>query len=178
MIDCLFKIMGNLSDISVKENADVNGKRMSSIVVVICCLDQVLIKSLYEVVPPDYASNLLYMLKLQPDIKSRKCLDWDNLNACIPNHYKKVVIRAICRLFSHLVNSQLYSKLEWLYAIPILHFLRGDLKPFQQNVKMSWKDDLISPETLNNLKSTEESRYAYRVLTIMSGMSVATDSAE
>ena len=148
--------MGNLSEFNV-ENVALNGKRMVAVVVVICCLDQVLAKPAFEI-PPDYVSNLLYMLKLQPDLRNRRCLDWKNLNDCIPSQYKMVVLGAIKKLFVHHVNSQHYSKLEWLYAIPVLHFLQDDLKPFQKNVKILWKDSLITFQTLNRLKSIEESR--------------------
>ena len=106
------------------------------------------------------------MLRLQPE--NYKCLDWDHIKKVTPKKYRIKVFNAIHKYFTQFLISELFSKLEWLYAIPIMDFLFEQAKPFmclEYDVgKILWSGNLITSKILKQLKDIEECRYAYLMI--------------
>lgn len=161
MMDILLGIMTKLLEIEIKD-AIHNGKRMLSAIVIMCCLHEMIPKCLrISDIPPDSMSALLSLLHLQPDMHNRMCADWDYLIQCIPDSYRKTASESVLALTVHLSHTSYFNYADWLYAIPVVHFLKKTSKPFKEielNPKqIPWGDKLIGLETIrshnNNIKS-------------------------
>ena len=133
----------------------MNGMRISSVLVVICCLYQCRLK----ISSAHIISNILFMLKLMPDVEKKKCVDWEYVENVVPKWYKKVIYEGIHQHFMQLLMSELLFKLDWLFAIPIMHFLNGDAKPFRSIEydprKIQWSSNLIDPAVVQRLNTEE-----------------------
>ncbi len=128
---------------NVQNNPISNGKRMASAVTIMCCL-----KNTNVNLDLNCTSALFEMLRLMPDIESKKCIDWDYLNELIPNEFKSIVLESIQVLANNLIQKTHLSHPEWLYAMPILHFLCGASLPFQDRIfspsEIPWQSKQIN----------------------------------
>ena len=120
-----------------------NGKRISAVSSIICCFHMLSPRPLLIAnIACDCIADMMSMLTLQPDSENRKCIDYDYVSSLIPQKMK--VADAISRFCTQLLHKRSLRNPEWLYAIPLIHFLRGDSKPFQEPElnpeKMKWED--------------------------------------
>lgn len=161
MMYILLDIMKQLLEMEIK-GAIHNGKRMLSAIVIMCCLHEMIPKCIQiSDIPSDAMSALLSLLRLMPDVHNQKCADWDYLRSLIPDSYWKTAYESILALTVHLSHTAYFDFPDWLYAIPVVHFLKKTSKPFKEielNPKqIPWGDKLIGLETIrshnNNTKS-------------------------
>lgn len=142
MANYLLDITKKLFFVKVEGNPGHNGKRMASAITIICCIQKNRIN-----IELNDVSALLEMLRLMPDIQSSKCIDWEYVNELIPKEFKATVAEYVCIMANSLCRKLYFSQPEWLYAMPVLHFLCGVSVPFQNVVLTSteipWESKLI-----------------------------------
>ena len=138
-----------------------NGKRMSSVLVILCCLHNMIPKcikrnQLYLLTK----STLLYMLRLMPDLVQKRCLDWEYLKTMIPPRFKKTVYEAVLGFTMDLGHTENLSQPHWLYSVPLIHLLGGTIQPFQELCldpsKVPWEDKVIGLSTIRSKTYTKE----------------------
>lgn len=144
----LLSIVENLCQADLSRNPIINGSRMLSAIVTICCLDEMIPKCItHSDVPRNHVSALLSLLRLTPDVQNRRCADWDYLTAYIPRAFHKTVSEAVLAFTVDLSHTEYFNLPTWMFAIPVIHFLRSDSVPFQEiefNPKnIPWGDKLL-----------------------------------
>lgn len=119
-----------------------NGKRMASAITIICCMHKKHLK-----IDSNYKSALLSMLRLLPDIQSQKCIDWEYVSELMPTAFRTLACESIRAMILSLSNTRYFSQPEWLFAIPVVHFLYGASVPFQDRIlspcDIPWRDKYI-----------------------------------
>ena len=142
LVDYLLNITRKIFFIEVQGNPGLNGKRMASALAIICCIRKNRIN-----IELNDASALLEMLRLMPDVQSSKCIDWEYVNELIPKKFKASVAEYVRTMANSLCQKKHFSLPEWLYAMPVLHFLCGVSSPFQEvllsSTEIPWGSKLI-----------------------------------
>lgn len=142
-----------------KATQTANGNRMSSVVILLCCLHQ--IKELkVELLPWENVSALLSMLRLMPEVSNHNCLDWDQLKKLIPDSFREKACEAIRVIAVHLGRAKHFDYYQWLFALPVVHFLHRSSTPFQglefNPRAIQWEDKLLELGTIRkNIKDKE-----------------------
>ena len=111
--------------------AEESGKKVIAGIIIICIIGKLLEIKLLTLsdIPLPYAANMLQTLCLHPDLENKKCLDYEFVRTVIPDHYVKDCTSAISKLGDYLMVNADIESAEWLYCLPILHFLNNDVKP-------------------------------------------------
>lgn len=143
-------------------SAEVNGRRMASSLTVIVCFYQLIPKPLkMELIPFTYIETLLTHLYLMPDLMHTVCHDLDFVLSLVPDANRKDVSEAIVVFCLQLSHTKLLDNPEWLDPIPLVHFLRGESRPFQKlssdPTKMLWFDKTLG--LVHVRKSTNDKHY-------------------
>ena len=143
-----------------------NGRRIASVIAVICCFYQLIPHHLrIEDVKLNYIATILLMLALKPVVKHKKCIDFDFVLDLIDPNSRKSVAEAISGFCTHLAHSRTLHNPEWLYAVPLLHFLRKDSSPFQtaemNPEKMQWGDKNLNLTTVRSQAHDKQFGYVY-----------------
>lgn len=91
---------------------------------------------------------LLSLLELKPDVQAHTCYDFCHFESLMNPSTREDVLSAVKNLCTSLALEKHLASVEWLYAIPLLHFLGGRCKPFQDLVfdperLVVWKDECI-----------------------------------
>ncbi len=134
MIAFLLSILNQLVE-KKTETPFENGKRMLSVITVMCCIRRILSKHFQFDNPLEHYSVSLFlsMLRLWPEQEQRRCTDWEYLDKNIPAEFKKESYNSVQMFINELSScADPLSKPEWLYAIPVMHFLKGVSEPFQE----------------------------------------------
>ncbi len=134
MVDFLLSIINKLVGRKMETPLE-NGRRMLSVITIMCCIW----KMVSRVIKFSYLLNhhsvslFLSMLRLWPEQEHNRCIDWEYLDENIPVEFKKELYDSV-RTFINELSSHTdpVSKSEWLYAIPVMHFLKGVSTPFQE----------------------------------------------
>lgn len=129
MINYLIEIVENLYQRDIELSVTANGKRMASALTIICCFFKIITKM--ESIPIEYVAALLSLLRPMPDVENQVCVDWDHVNELLPGTMKNIAYDATHCLIVHLSHRKHFSSREWLFALPVLHFLNGKSQPFQ-----------------------------------------------
>ena len=118
--------------LDIVKNTEESGKKVMAAIIIICIVCKLLeMKQLHlRDIPVPYAAIMLQMLCLRPDLENKKCLDYDFVRSVIPYHYVKEVTNAISELGNYLIAAADVEHAEWLYCLPVLHFLNDCTKPF------------------------------------------------
>lgn len=148
MRDVLLNVAEEIVHIDMERNAIMNGNRILSAIVIMCCLNEMIPKCIkFDDITDHRISALLSMLCLMPDTQSRKCADWDYLTNLIPTSFRKTAYESVLAFINHLSHTKCFDLPEWLFAVPIVHFLKEDCVPFEDMVldpkKIPWIDKLI-----------------------------------
>ena len=143
----LFEIEEKLYGMNIQQSADANGRRMASVLTIICCLYKIATK--VDVIPFEHAAALLSMLRLMPDALNEVCIDWDFVNELLPKTSRiEMAFAATHSIVVHLSHNKHFNKPEWLFALPVLHFLNESSEPFQTieyNPRaIPWGDKIIA----------------------------------
>ena len=143
-----------------------NGCKIASVIAVICCFYQLIPHHLkIEDIKLDHIAIILSMLALKPDMERKKCIDFDFVLNLIDPNSRKSVAEAISGFCTHLAHSRTLHNPEWLYAVPLLHFLRKDSSPFQpaemNPEKMQWGDKNLGLTTVRSQAHDKQFGYVY-----------------
>ena len=121
-----------------------NGRRMASVLAVILSFYRLVPLLSVDYVLPDTIEVILSLLKLRPDVEHSTHTDLDVVYSLIPKANRKMVSDAMIAFCLSLSHRKLFERPSWLYAIPLVHFLRGTSCPFQKPElnpeKMTWGD--------------------------------------
>ena len=114
-------------------NAEDNGRRMASALTIVAVIDD-LTPNHMQIGKFPFANTetLLSYLSLRPNMKECACSDLDFVYSLIPSNSRKSVSDAVVTLCNELSHNKLLQSPQWLYAIPLVHFLRGTSKPFKK----------------------------------------------
>ena len=116
-------------------SAENNGKRIATIIVIIICyykldsLDNVQMK-----ISSNDSAEMLEMLVLKPDIEANTCRDFNFVESLLGPATSRDAIAAFQFLCSSFAHVEFVTKAQWLYALPLIHFLKGECKPFAEPV--------------------------------------------
>ena len=112
--------------------AEESGKKVMVGIIIICFIGRLFEAKLLVLheIPISYAARLLQTLCLHPDMENKKCLDYEFVRNLIPNNYLKECTTAISVLGNYLIVNADIESAEWLYCLPVLHFLNNDVRPF------------------------------------------------
>ena len=130
-----------------------NGQRMVSVLCILLCLDELIPRKItMKDVRTDDASLMMSMLTLQPNVKLRKCEDFQIVHGSIIAAVKKQVTDALLQFCNHLCHHASLSNPLWLYAVPLFHFLQGRCQPFDvlelDPDKIMWLDSSLGLHTV------------------------------
>ncbi len=133
MIDFLVSIIKQLDERKIETPLE-NGKRMLSVITIMCCISKMVSNMQLNDLLEHYSMSLfLSMLRPWPDQEHKRCTDWEYLDKSIPAGFKKESYNSVQMFINELSScADPLSKPEWLYAIPVMHFLNGISEPFQQ----------------------------------------------
>lgn len=113
-------------------------------------------------IPPQHLCLLMSLLCLMPDVQHQECADWDYLIALIPDSFRKTAYEAVLALTVHLSHVKYFDLPDWLFAIPVIHFLRPVCKPFHEvelNPKrIPWGDRLVGLQSIKSETSKHNAR--------------------
>lgn len=141
----LFHIVEDLYRYDVGSSPIENGRRIASVVTTICCFRRLMSDGI--TINVEHSSAVLSMLYLMPDIMSQKCVDWDYLIELIPTSFREEAYLSIREVTKLLMNAKYLAEPQWLFALPILHFLKGVSRPFQETEfypqAIEWNDKLV-----------------------------------
>ena len=157
MKDFLIDVIKKLAKINVQGDVKANGKRMFSAIVIIYSLYKLIPVYIYRIddIPSYYIITLLSLLYLFPDVKNQKCEDWNHLCSLIPGTFVKTLHEAIRTFADHSSSKVLFRQPSWLFAIPVMHFLKGVSHPFKEVEyefeKISWDSEftIVKKKTQN-----------------------------
>lgn len=157
MIDYLFDIVEILYNTDVKQSGTLNGKRMASALTIICCIYKIVTKM--EGMPFENVAALLSMLCLMPDAENQVCVDWDIVNELLPKTMNAIAFEATHSLMRYLSRHHHFLR-QWLFALPVLHFLNGTSQPFQpaeyKPQDIPWGDRVIGLGYIKDLIKDKE----------------------
>ncbi len=108
---------------------------MLSVVTIMCCISRMVSGNIKFSYLLDHSSMSLFlsMLRLWPDQDRKRCIDWEYLDKNIPAEFRKKLYDSVQMFINGLSScADPLSKPEWLYAIPVMHFLKGISEPFQE----------------------------------------------
>lgn len=158
-------LLSIVEDLQTRPNnvPEENGRRIASIVVVIYCFHQLYPHYLKLENILTHTSSFLSMLALKPDLEGKKCLDFDYVLDLIDPNCREKVAEAISDLCRHLAHHKMLRNPEWLYALPLLHFLKKDSSPFQiqelNPEKMRWGDKYLGLGPVRSMAYDQEFGY-------------------
>ena len=157
----LLDIVEMLCLVEINENPITNGKRMLSAIVIICCLDAMIPNCIeHSHISPDRISALLSLLRLLPDVQNQRCADWEYLKAYIPEAFQKKASDAVLAFTLHLNHTEYFILPDWMFAIPVIHFLRSTSVPFQEiefnPEKIPWRDKLLGLDDVRSRANNKD----------------------
>ena len=171
MKDLLLATLRQLKELQCS-SAHENGMRIVSVLTVILCFCHLIPQhiEMSNIANEDIAL-LLSMLKLNLDEEKKRCVDYEHVNRCmcsIDQQVKKSLTETVLQFCNELHHRTQFNHLEWLYAVPLLHFLQGVSRPFDKIEldadKIQWGDKNLG---LSDLKSQEydgDMRYVRKTL--------------
>lgn len=152
MNEWLLQVMRELKQV-LHSPALQNGRRMTSVLSIMLCFDHLIPKYIrMSTFKNEDIADMLSMLAIYPDMEQKKCRDYDYVCQVLEPHVKKTVTDTITSFCNQLHHSTYLSQPHWLYAIPLLHFLRGASRPFEnlelESKKMKWGDAYLGLQNL------------------------------
>ncbi len=148
MINFLLSIIMKLVEKKMETPLE-NGRRMLSVITIMCCIWRMVSGHIKfnDLLDHHTMHLVLSMLRLKPDQEQKRCIDWEYLDKNIPTEFKKESYASVQMFINELSHARPLSTPQWLYAIPVMHFLNGVSEPFQgfefDPRKVPFEDKLI-----------------------------------
>ena len=171
MEDWLLATVRKLKELQCSSTHD-NGKRMVSVLTVILCFCHLIPHHIKMCdIPNEDIALLLSMLKLNLDEEKKRCVDYEHVNRCtcsIDHQVKKSMTKTVLKFCNELRHRSQFKQLEWLYAVPLLHFLQGVSHPFGKIEldadKIQWGDKNLELYDLKSQEYDGDMRYVRKTL--------------
>ncbi len=111
-----------------------NGRKMLSVITIMCCISRMvsICYKLNQLLDLNSIRLFLAMLRLRPEQEHERCIDWEYLDKNIPDDFKKKSYDSVQMFIDESSSAEPLLNPMWLYAIPVMHFLKGVSKPFQE----------------------------------------------
>ena len=138
-----------------------NAQRMASTITVMMCLSEVMPSPQlpWESLTVANYSLILSLFYPVPDILSRKSLDLEILMKLIHPEEERVA-KLLISFCKHLAFTKHLRNPEWVYAIPLIHFLRKRSVPFGKSEKIHdkilWDDSDLDLARLRKEKTAKK----------------------
>ena len=162
MKNFLLDIVEQLYDRNIQGSAMVNGRRMLSAVIIACCLHEMIPGCIrLSDIHHQHLRLLLSLFYLMPNVQDQKCDDWDYLIALIPTSFRKAASESVLALTVHLSHVKYFDLPDWLFAIPVIHFLRvcNPFHKFELNPRrIPWGDKLIGLQSIRSKTHNDKTR--------------------
>lgn len=144
-------------------SAPENGRCIVCIAIIFCCLHHLIPRRVrMSDIPLDNMAQMLSMLALKPDLEKKSCVDYDIVKESCSGEEAKLAeaLRTFC---THLLHEKDLRSPEWLFSVPLIHFLRGVSKPFERPVfvpeKIQWGDKTLGLGQIRG--KTNDKEYGY-----------------
>lgn len=150
----------------VIKSPEENAQRMASVIAVIQCFCAVMPSPQlpFESLSLANYSTILSMFQPMVDLISHKSLDIEILFQLIhPNEAS--VAEGLLSFSKHLAHTKHIKRPEWLYTIPIIHFLLQCCNPFQKPEKkcdkITWDEPLLDLARLRKERTAMKTNVGY-----------------
>ena len=137
-----------------------NGKRISCVLVVLTLLKKIDEKLEACDKDPNEYMQLFSMLYLRPefDCNPPKSTDWNYvMHSFIPAAEQQNVANTLVHFVNRVLKSSMCHEVEWIYVVPLIHFLKKRVDPLQlPGVTFMWKDpdvDLLPVKYRNSFSA-------------------------
>ena len=151
MIEWILTLIDELQVKSV-DSMEENGKRIASVLAITSCIHSLVPPLKLDSFESSAIAAILSMLCLKPNLENRQHLDLDIVLSLIPENTWKAVSATLCRLCNHLSSHKDLREPDWIYAVPLIHFLQKKSTPFDtlDLDNIVWRDACLD---LSHVKS-------------------------
>lgn len=151
MIEWILTLIDELQ-LKPADTAEENGKRVASVLVIISSIHSLIPQLKFDNFEPSAIAALLSMLYLKPDLEKQQYTDLEIVLSILPENFRKPVSEALCGMCTHLSSSKDLREPDWVYAIPLIHFLQKKSIPFDtlNPENISWENPHLG---LNHVRS-------------------------
>jgi hypothetical protein len=156
-------ILSVIDDLQMKtvDTAEENGQRMSSILAIV--------SSIYSLTPTSLTldsfetsaiTTILSMLCLKPNPEERQHTDLDIVFNLLPEKSRKTASEALCGLCTHLSSHKDLREPDWIYTIPLIHFLQKKSTPFDtlNPEKIVWENPHLGLKRVKSVTRSKDTR--------------------
>ena len=117
------------SEVPAKTAYD-NGRRICCVLIILYLLKRIE----NQLQSSDKNNNDYYflfsMLLLKPNDEPRRCTDLSYVRTFISAHGHKAVADLLLHFVNRVLSSNNLQRMEWIFVIPLVHFLKDKTKPF------------------------------------------------
>ena len=156
-------ILSLIDDLQMKsvDTAEENGQRISSVLAIVSCI--------YSLTPTSLTLNsfhasaiatILSMLCLKPDLEKRQHTDLDIVLNLLPEKSRKATSEALCGMCTHLSSHKDLREPDWIYAVPLIHFLQKKSTPFEtlNPDKITWENPHLGLKHVKSVTRNKDTR--------------------
>lgn len=157
-------IVSVIDDLQLKsaDTVEENGQRMSSVLAIV--------SSIYSLTPKSWKldsfetsaiATILSMLCLKPNPEERQHTDLDIVLSLLPEKSRKTTSEALCGLCTHLSSRKDLREPDWVYAIPLIHFLQKKSTPFDtlNPEKITWENPHLGLKHVKSVTRNKDTRF-------------------
>lgn len=112
-------------------------------------------------------ASIFSMLCLSPNSQQKKCTDFDYVSANIQSETKVTLANAILSFcIHHRARPNMWP--QWLFAVPLINFLKGHSQPFGQIEfdlkRIQWDDETLGSHQMQLQGYTGDIEYIHATL--------------
>lgn len=123
-----------VEDLKIKpvSNAHENGRRLFSVVTLLCCVHKMMNSEQHSSIPNTVLISLLEMFSIVPDLESKHCWDFELMKSSIADHVLDHTTKIVYAIASYLVQHGALNCGVWLRCLPLIHLLLKEIEPFEE----------------------------------------------
>ena len=127
-------------------SSENNGGKIATVTAIIICYYKLHSQNyIWITIPSEFVGNIIASLVLNPDEDTLSCSDFDYVKSLLNEATTKDVIAAFQYLCSYFSPIDYIKNAQWLYALPLIHFLKQRCEPFANPPldpeKIVWDDE-------------------------------------
>ena len=145
-----------------------NGKRIICVLIILHLLKRIEHQlQLIDKNRNDYYF-LFSMLLLRPTVDPPQCIDLSYVRTFIPGNGQKDVAELLLHFIRLVLPYNTLKRMEWVYLVPLVHFLKSKTKPFAapalHSKDIEWLDkDIDLTSIIRKASSVSAKRYDYSI---------------